>query len=158
MKLKCQHAVETKNSGCAMPAIFPRRASHLIKTHSKVHHRIAISQYHTYESYKLSPPHPTFYFGPRTVTSLSPSGVPCAWKESLQNGADFTPSAAMFVGGWDPMNMMFFLQQKMMLKINQILGDKVDGRNPAPVDRWFIPSFLGFHTSQVVQDFSHQQY
>ena len=34
----------------------------------------------------------------------------------------------------------------------------VDGRNPAPIDRWFIPLFIGFHTSQVVQDFSHQQY
>jgi len=33
----------------------------------------------------------------------------------------------------------------------------VDGRNPAPVDRLFIPLFIGFHTSQVVQDFSHQQ-
>ncbi len=38
------------------------------------------------------------------------------------------------------------------------LGDTVDGRNPAPVDRWFIPLFTGFHTPQVVQDFSHQQY
>ena len=34
----------------------------------------------------------------------------------------------------------------------------VDGRNPAPVDRWFIPLFTGFYTSQVVQDFLHQQY
>ena len=34
----------------------------------------------------------------------------------------------------------------------------VDGRNPAPVDRWFIPSFLGFQPSKVVQDFFHPQY
>ena len=34
----------------------------------------------------------------------------------------------------------------------------VDGWNPAPVDRQFIPLFAGFHTSLVVQDFSHQQY
>ena len=27
----------------------------------------------------------------------------------------------------------------------------VDGRNPAPVDRQFIPLFPGFYTSQVVQ-------
>ena len=34
----------------------------------------------------------------------------------------------------------------------------VDGWNPAPVDRRFIPLFIGFHTSQVVVwDFSHQQ-
>ena len=34
----------------------------------------------------------------------------------------------------------------------------VDKRNPAPVDMVNIPLFIGFHTSQVVQDFSHQQY
>ena len=33
-----------------------------------------------------------------------------------------------------------------------------DGRHPAPVDMYNIPWFIGFHTSQVVQDFSHQQY
>jgi hypothetical protein len=26
----------------------------------------------------------------------------------------------------------------------------VDGRNPAPVDRWFIPLFFGFQPSKVV--------
>ena len=34
----------------------------------------------------------------------------------------------------------------------------VDGRNPAPVDMVNIPLFSGFYTSQVVQDFFHQQY
>ena len=29
--------------------------------------------------------------------------------------------------------------------------------NPAPVGRYFIPLFTGFYTSQVVQDFFHQQ-
>ena len=33
----------------------------------------------------------------------------------------------------------------------------VDGRNPAPVDRWFIPLFIGFQPSKVVQDFFHPQ-
>ena len=33
----------------------------------------------------------------------------------------------------------------------------VDGWNPAPVDMVNFPLFTGFHTSQVVQDFSHQQ-
>jgi hypothetical protein len=28
----------------------------------------------------------------------------------------------------------------------------VDGRNPAPVDRWFIPLFIGFQPSKVVKD------
>ena len=34
----------------------------------------------------------------------------------------------------------------------------VDGRNPAPVDRWFTPLFIGFQPSKVVQDFFHPQY
>ena len=33
--------------------------------------------------------------------------------------------------------------------------DSDDGRNPAPVDRWFIPLFIGFQPSKVVQDFFH---
>ena len=33
----------------------------------------------------------------------------------------------------------------------------VDGRNPAPVDMVNIPLFARFYTSQVVQDFFHQQ-
>ena len=32
------------------------------------------------------------------------------------------------------------------------------GRNPAPVDRQFIPLLTGFYTFQVVRDFFHQQY
>ena len=34
----------------------------------------------------------------------------------------------------------------------------VDGRNPAPVDMVNIAAFTGFYTSQVVQDFFHQQF
>ena len=34
----------------------------------------------------------------------------------------------------------------------------VDGRNPAPVDRQVIPLFTRLYTSQLVQDFFHQQY
>ena len=34
----------------------------------------------------------------------------------------------------------------------------VDGRNPAPVDMVNFQFFSGFYTSQVVQDFFHQQY
>jgi hypothetical protein len=30
-------------------------------------------------------------------------------------------------------------------------------RNPAPVDSWFIPLFIGFQPSKVVQDFFHPQ-
>jgi hypothetical protein len=32
----------------------------------------------------------------------------------------------------------------------------VDGRNPAPIDRWCI-LFMGFQPSKVVQDFFHPQ-
>ena len=35
--------------------------------------------------------------------------------------------------------------------------DTVDGRNPAPVDKYFIPLFEGLYTFQVVQGFFHQQ-
>ena len=38
------------------------------------------------------------------------------------------------------------------------VGLTVDGRKPAPVDMENIPLFIGFYTSQVVRDFSHQQY
>ena len=34
----------------------------------------------------------------------------------------------------------------------------VDGQNPAPPRMMIIPLFTGFYTSQVVQDFVHQQY
>jgi len=37
------------------------------------------------------------------------------------------------------------------------LGPTVDGRNPAPVDMVYISLFTGFYTSQLVQDFFHQQ-
>ena len=47
-------------------------------------------------------------------------------------------------------------QCKWMNKKNK--WTTVDGWNPAPVDMVNIPLFIGFHTSQVVQDFSHQQY
>ena len=37
-------------------------------------------------------------------------------------------------------------------------GGSVDGWNPAPLRMMIIPLSIGFHTSQVVQDFFHQQY
>ena len=47
----------------------------------------------------------------------------------------------------------------VLLKIHVINPhDTVGGRNPAPVDRWFIPLFIGFQPSKVVQDFFHPQY
>ena len=45
-----------------------------------------------------------------------------------------------------------------LLESCSYLWNTVDGRNPAPVDRQFIPLFPGFYTSQVVWDFFQQQY
>ena len=39
-----------------------------------------------------------------------------------------------------------------------LLINTVGGRNPAPVGKVNIPVFARFYTSQVVQDFFHQQY
>ena len=44
------------------------------------------------------------------------------------------------------------------IKFTHISIHTVDGRNPAPVDIWFIPLLLGFQPSKVVQDFFHPQY
>ncbi len=45
------------------------------------------------------------------------------------------------------------------MKIASVTVDgRNHGRNPGPVDRLFIPLFARFYTSQVVQDFFHQQY
>ena len=38
---------------------------------------------------------------------------------------------------------------------HMIFGYMMDGRNPAPVDRLFIPLFIGFQPFKVVQDFFH---
>ena len=39
------------------------------------------------------------------------------------------------------------------------IGGTVDGRNPAPVNRWLMSTiYIGFQPSQVVQDFFHPQY
>ena len=51
-----------------------------------------------------------------------------------------------------------FSTKKPRKKVH-VSNNTVDGRNPVPVDRYFIPLFSDFtNTSQVVQDFFHQQY
>ena len=42
--------------------------------------------------------------------------------------------------------------------IFRVLRVLLMGKNPAPVDMVNIPLFIGFYTSQVVQDFFHQQH
>ena len=50
---------------------------------------------------------------------------------------------------WTPkFSLVFYLEPK----------NTADGRNPPPVDMVNIPLFTRFYTSQVVQDFFHQQY
>ena len=46
---------------------------------------------------------------------------------------------------------------KLRMSINTH-KDTVDGRNPAPVDRWFVPFFTRVYASQVLQNFFHQTF
>ena len=52
------------------------------------------------------------------------------------------------------MAFQFFVQVSCLFAVSPILGHHanptVDGRNPAPVDRWFIPLFIGVQPSKVV--------
>jgi len=41
---------------------------------------------------------------------------------------------------------------------SSLVVDTVDGRNPAPVDKWFIPLIIGFQPYKVMQDFFHPQF
>jgi len=61
----------------------------------------------------------------------------------------FTQFAVRFQGG-----EIVFLGSVGVQKFE----DTLDGRNPAPVDMVNIPLFSWFYTSQVVQDFFHQQF
>ena len=60
---------------------------------------------------------------------------------------------------WFSVDMLILRQY---IHVNYCVGytmvNAVDGRNPAPVDMVNIPFFAGFYTSQVMQDFFHQQY
>ena len=42
--------------------------------------------------------------------------------------------------------------------VSLLEGNTLDGRNHAPVHVVDIQDFMGFYTSQVVQDLFHQQY
>ncbi len=59
-------------------------------------------------------------------------GDVCWWKHML------------FVSGFVDVTLHWFSEKWL------IPGHTVDGRNPAPVDRYFIPLFTRFFTSQVV--------
>ena len=57
-----------------------------------------------------------------------------------------------------PWDLMVLRPTMVGQRLSMMKIQTVDGRNPAPVDRWFIPLFLGFQPSKVVQDFFHPQY
>jgi hypothetical protein len=69
--------------------------------------------------------------------------IPHGWRSRCRRG----------LGGQSSGGLKVATVQKSFI----IDSTTVDGRNPAPVDRWFIPLFIGFQTSKVVQDFFHQQ-
>ena len=50
------------------------------------------------------------------------------------------------------------LDPKILLVFYLEPKNTADGRNPPPVDMVNIPVFTRFYTSQVLQDFFHQQY
>ena len=64
----------------------------------------------------------------------------------------FIPSLTHFVG------LVGVLMAKMLENVAKIgINATVDGRNAAPVDRWFIPLFIGFQPSKVAQVLFHPQ-
>ena len=55
--------------------------------------------------------------------------------------------------------LSYFSEGLKLLTTNQIYNrNTVGGRNPAPVDRCFMPVFIGFQPSKVVQGFLHPRY
>jgi len=72
-------------------------------------------------------------------------GGPNLQWQTLRNGDEVERPPAL--------SALNYLKQKSVKKCQTT----VDGRNPAPVDMVKIPLFTGFYTSQVVQDFFHQQ-
>ena len=57
------------------------------------------------------------------------------------------------IGRW----FAFWRVRILMDCCSLFFGGTVDGSNPALADMVDIPLFTRFYTSQVVQDFSHQQ-
>ena len=69
----------------------------------------------------------------------------------LKNGGQ----SGMQLLGWDSVMKLHEASWSYMYENNG--GTTVAGRNHAPVDRQFIPLCVAFYTSQVVQEFFHQQ-
>ena len=57
----------------------------------------------------------------------------------------------------NPRALMIAILEKNTFPKTTFSENTLDGRNPAPVDRLCILLFTRFYTSEVVQDFFHQQ-
>ena len=84
----------------------------------------------------------THWYNPLLVLSLA------KWIIGIPMKKGFIPMSNMIV---------ILLSYYAIILLSHFRKDTVDGRNPTPVDRWFIPLFIGFQPSKVVQDFFHQQ-
>ncbi len=76
----------------------------------------------------------------------------------LEKHGDFPPLSTRLKllrrNTWAPLRSVDRWRTVIIVKVDHT----VDGWTPAPVDRLFISLFTGIFTSQVVQDFFHQQY
>ena len=93
----------------------------------------------------------SFSLSPFKKLAVNFSIKSCAFATSFFGGKLYSVRWLFFGVGRN-----FTVRAKFQVKM--LLYLIVDGRHPAPVDMYNIPWFIGFHTSQVVQDFFHQQY
>ena len=78
------------------------------------------------------------------------------WELETTGHMEATPSTPVFQQV--PYRCMEILSMKRNWHFLRRKLPTVDGWNPAPVDMVNTPLFTRIYTSQVVQDFSHQQY
>ena len=95
------------------------------------------------------------WFHPSIWVGLFLIAVCHDWENVLYNQQKnifyFSPVSIWFAVPW-------WIRSYSMLFYVILCYSTVGGRNPAPVDRWFIPLFVGFQPSKVVQDFFHPPY
>ena len=78
-----------------------------------------------------------------------------SWFSFLELNSHLTTIVQVPWNFWKPSYDILFLRS---LSYSISFSTTIHGRNPAAVDMINIPLFTGFFTSQVVQDFFHQQY
>ena len=114
------------------------------------------------------PPAEKVAFGPPEKTNQTPNLRRYGWMsrgwflpDSFSHTELFFPtpdSLSHSLFGWFLMSWSFESNGRFRMQCIFQVGHTVDGRNPAPVGMVNIPLSIGFYTSQVVQDFFHQQY